>query len=99
MPSWFGKNRWDEALFYAVAPACSDPAAANCSGAGGYLAVNGVENVRALVISPGTPYAGQTRPCASITDCLEAPNTLSFPAFTHVTGATTINDRVVIVAP
>jgi len=100
-PPWFdpSADAWNQVLFYAVAPACSDPAAPNCAGAGGFLTVNGVNGIRALLITPGTPYAGQTRPCAAITDCLEAPNSTSFPAFTHDTGSTTANDRVIIVSP
>lgn len=92
-------DAWNQVLFYAVAPACTDPAAPNCTGAGGFLTVNGVGGIRALLITPGTPYAGQTRPCATINDCLEAPNSTSFPAFTHDTGSTTANDRVIIVSP
>jgi len=98
-PPWFGPDQWYQIIFYAVAPACVNPAALNCTGAGGFLTVNGVGGVRALFITPGMPYAGQARPCANITDCLELPNTTSFPSFTHATGLATTNDRVVIVAP
>ena len=98
-PPWFFTNNWHQVLFYAVAPACTNPAAPNCGGAGGFLTVNGADNVRAAIISPGTTYTGQSRPCATISDCLEPPNSASYPAFTHVTGTATINDRVVIVSP
>lgn len=91
-------NQWFQTLFYAVAPACRYPAI-NCSGAGGFLTVNGVGGVRALIITPGIPFAGQARPCASSADCLEPPNTTSFPAFTHTTGSPATNDRVIIVSP
>ena len=96
---WFTANGWNQIMFYAVAPACTDHTATNCAGAGGLLAVNGVGSVRAVTISPGAAYTGQSRPCASITDCMEPPNTTSFPAFTHSTGSDTTNDRVFIVAP
>jgi hypothetical protein len=96
---WFLPNQWERLLFYAVAPACADQLALDCTGAGGFLSVNGASGVRALIIAPGKPYPGQTRPCASISDCLEPPNTASFPAFTHTPGSATSNDRVVIVAP
>lgn len=99
LPLWFTPNQWYKSIFYAVAPACVSIAALSCAGAGGFLTVNGVGGIRAVVITPGTPYTGQTRPCASITDCLEPPNTTSFPTFTHITGSTNANDRVVIVAP
>ena len=100
-PSWFSSEKWEEVLFYAVAPACVDPDAINCSGAGGFLTVNGIGKLHAIIIAPGVEYTatGQIRPCATITDCLEAPNTISFPSFTHVPNSTTTNDRVVIIAP
>jgi hypothetical protein len=98
LPGWYLPNQWKNVMFYAVAPACSNPAP-NCTGAGGFLTVNGVGGIRALLITPGTPYTGQTRPCATIADCLEPPNTTSFPAFTHGPASTTFNDRVVIIAP
>ena len=102
VPSWFWTNLWNQVLFYAVAPACNDPGATSCSGSGGLLMVNSVGNVRAIVIAPGAAYLGQSRnspATASITDYLEAPNTTSYPIFSHVTNSTTINDRVVIIAP
>ena len=99
-PSWFTTEQWYRVMFYAVAPACADTTAINCTGAGGFLTLNGVSGIRALIISPGTKYPGQPPgSCTSITDCLEPPNTTSFPVFTHVTGSSTTNDRVVIVAP
>lgn len=99
LPPWFAANNWEQVLFYAVAPACTNPATPNCTGAGGFLTVNGVGGVRALLIAPGTPYTGQARPCTTITNCLEPPNTTSFPVFTHDSISATTNDRVVIVAP
>lgn len=90
-------NKWFDIFFYAVAPACRHPAI-NCNGSGGYLTVNGIGGVRALIISPGAPIAGQARPCSNIADCLEAPNTTSFPTFTpNITAA--VNDRLIIVSP
>ena len=99
IPSWFWPNNWDQVLAYSPAPACTNPAATGCLGVGGFLTVNGTSNIQAVIIAPGVAYTGQSRPCAVITDCLEPPNTTSFPTLTHVTGSNTINDRVVIVAP
>ncbi|MEQ1773192.1 MAG: hypothetical protein ABL891_05345 [Burkholderiales bacterium] len=98
-PAWFFTNNWHQVLFYSVAPACTNPASPNCAGAGGLLTVNGVGGIRALLITPGTSFTGQVRPCGTITDCLEPPNTTSFPSFTHTPGSSTANDRVVIIAP
>lgn len=99
LPAWYAPNNWAQVLFYAVAPACTNPAALNCTGVGGFLTVNGVGGVRAVLATPGTAYTGQARPCAVITDCLEAPNSTSFPAFTHTPGSATANDRIVIISP
>lgn len=90
-------NKWFEIFFYAVAPSCRHPAI-NCSGPGGHLTVNGVGGVRALIIAPGLPLAGQGRPCSGIADCLEPPNVTSFPAFSQNTISAT-NDKLVIVSP
>jgi type II secretory pathway pseudopilin PulG len=99
VPDWFWNDAWHQVLFYAMAPACGNPSAPNCSGTGGFLTVNGDGNVRAVIISPGIKIGAQNRPCTSVGDCLEPPNATSFPTFSHVTGSITTNDRVVIVAP
>lgn len=99
LPPWYLPNGWKNILFYAVAPACTNPAAPDCTGTGGFLTVNGVGGIRALLITPGTAYTAQTRPCATIADCLEPPNTASFPIFTHAPASAAGNDRVIIIAP
>lgn len=99
VPSWFFNNNWQQVLFYAAAPACTNPVATGCTGSGGFLSVNGTNGVRALIGAPGVPYAGQNRPCAAISDCLEAPNTTSFPVFTYDVGISASNDKFVVVAP
>lgn len=99
VPDWFWDNSWHHVIYYAVAPACSNPSSPNCTGAGGLLSVNGDVNVRAVLVSPGTAKAGQNRPCSNIADCLEVPNSSSYPIFSKPTDANASNDRVVIVAP
>lgn len=96
---WLTINEWFRVIFYAVAPACADTFAPDCTGAGGFLTVNGVGGIRALIIAPGTPFPGQNRPCGGNTDCLEMPNVSSFPVFTGKPGSATVNDKLVIVAP
>ncbi|MBM3342257.1 MAG: hypothetical protein FJY56_09115 [Betaproteobacteria bacterium] len=96
--SHLAANQWFRVLYYAVAPACVAPAL-NCGGAGGFLTVNGTTGVRAVLISPGAALAGQARPCTSNADCLEPPNSSAYPSFVHNPGASTTNDRVLIVSP
>ena len=96
LPTWFSPNRWEEILFYAVAPACVNVAAPKCTGTGGLLTVNG-NSANAVIISPGPAYAGQARPCGSIADCLELPNATTYPMFAQVNGSSNNNDRMVAV--
>lgn len=98
-PPWFWTDSWESVIYYAVAPACSDPTTTSCAGSGGFLTFNGTPSVRAVVAAPGTATGSQTRPCASISDCLEAPNNTSHPAYTYSTGSTASNDRLLMVAP
>jgi hypothetical protein len=89
LPAWFVPNNWHQVLAYAVAPRCTpeiisaaiNPASLDCNNtaAGPYLTVSGVSTVvQALLISAG-PGLGQTRPCASISDCLEDAENTSEP--------------------
>jgi len=101
IPAWFFGNNWQDVLFYAVSPLCTDIAnAAQCTSLGG-LAVSGSNpNVRALVIASGRGLAGQARPCASATDCLEdAENTNGDDVFLKPVLSPTDNDRLVVVSP
>jgi hypothetical protein len=99
VPNWFVADAWDQVLFYAVAPACANASAPGCTGSGGLLTVNGNSGVRALVISPGSSYLGQSRPCERVSDCLEPSNSTSFPIYSNPTSSTASNDRIVVVSP
>ncbi len=88
-------------MFYAVAPACTTVLSlGTCSSLGGFLTVSGVPNQRAAVIVTGRGLGSQTRPCASVSDCLEDAENINADN-TYVSNAvtTTVNDRLVIVAP
>jgi type II secretory pathway pseudopilin PulG len=103
-PSWFFANNWHEVVFYAVASKCAKPASPACSASGGLLTVAGLpapnNNIQALVIMPGRGIAGQTRPCAAVTDCLEDPeNTDGDFDFTRSAVTPTVNDRLYVVSP
>ena len=96
LPTWFVPNQWQSILLYAVAPACVSRSALYCSGTSGLLTVNG-NSAHVVLFSPGAPVTGQPRPCTSHTDCLEAPNTASYPVFTQINNIATNNDRMVMV--
>jgi hypothetical protein len=103
-PNWFFANSWHQVAFYAVASKCAKPASPACSAAGGLITVNNYpppnSNIQALVIMPGRAFAGQTRPCAAATDCLEdAENTDGDADFTKTAVTPTVNDRLLVVSP
>jgi len=103
-PSWFHANNWHEVIFYAVAAPCAIPASPGCSGSGTLLTVSGVpapnNNIRAIIVTPGRALAGQARPCAAVTDCLEDPENTDADTDYAKSGVTpTVNDRLFVVSP
>jgi hypothetical protein len=103
IPNWFFLHEWHKLVFYAVSTNCARNdffSSLLCVLSGG-LTVTGVStNARALVITTGRAYTGQTRPCAAVADCLDdADNTNGDTVFTKPTISPTNNDRMVIVAP
>ena len=104
-PGWFFNNNWHQIVFYAVAQKCSKPSSPACShAAAGMLTVNNMpppnNDIRAIIITPGRGFAGQTRPCAAVTDCLEdSENTNGDSVFVKSAITSTVNDRLVVVAP
>jgi hypothetical protein len=100
LPNWFFNNNWHEVLFYGVAPSCTSFTASSCDGSGGFLTVDVVSNIGAILITPGRAFAGQNRPCATVADCLEdAENTNGDSTYTKPIVSSTVNDRLVIVSP
>lgn len=103
-PNWFFANNWHEIVFYAVASKCAKPASPACSASGGLITVTNMpapnNNIQALVIMPGRSLAGQARPCAAVSDCLEDPENIDGDAsFTKSAVTPTVNDRLVVVSP
>jgi hypothetical protein len=103
-PYWFFPNNWHHVLFYVVASKCADPISPACAASGGMLTVNTMaapnNNNRALIITPGRAFAGQARPCAAVTDCMEdAENTNGDSTYTASAVTPTVNDRLVVVSP
>ena len=79
LPVWFGTNNWQNVTYYAVSPCqigvgaiVSAPLTALCA-ATGNLSVDGNTSVEAVVFTAGSRIAalGQSRPCTSVSDCLE----------------------------
>lgn len=101
VPPWFFANNWQEVIFYAVSPLCTDTAnAAQCISVGGLNVSGSSSNVRALVIASGRGLAGQVRPCVAAADCLEdAENTNGDDNFVTPVLSATDNDRLAIVSP
>ena len=102
-PPWFVPNNWHQLVFYAVAPACTAPSS-SCLNMGGFLTVNGTpapnNDKPAIVIVTGRGLSGQSRPCASVADCVEdAENTNGNNVFVKPVLSPANNDRLVIVSP
>jgi hypothetical protein len=61
--NWFQQNQWRELIFYAVAPACTEPFK-NCTGSG-FLTLNNaltpVANKQVVLIASGATLSFQTR--------------------------------------
>lgn len=112
LPTWFGANNWQNVTYYAVSPCqigvgaalpglVSVALAALC-GLTPSLSVDGNPSVDALVFTAGSRIAavGQSRPCASVSGCLEgSENTNGDPVFTSPIRSATNNDRLLIVWP
>jgi hypothetical protein len=105
MPTWFYDNNWYLSAFYAVSPSKAPSPISPCGSIS--QLTSGSSPVDAVVILAGsrlpvlTPT--QTRPSASASDYLEAPNlmggtTCNFASSSsNVTGSS--NDQVLVVAP
>ena len=106
--AWFLSNQWYRQTYYAVSAGFVPGGGGTCNpppGAPTCLTVNNLpgptNNKQAILILAGRALDGQSRPSATLSNYLEGQNTT--PAdliFEHRAGApTTINDRVVVVAP
>jgi len=100
-PTWFLANQWQRLTYYTVAPACAytgDTATLNCNGAGGFLTLNGVAGIHALVIVGGRAVGSQVHPCAAAADCVEQPGA-GTNQYQMQPQSAAFNDRVVVVSP
>ena len=109
---WFTANEWYRQTYYAVSPGYLPGVGGSCTplpGAPSCLTVSNLSPVtyptpndkRAILVLAGRSLNGTARPSSSLSNYLEGQN--STPAdfiFEHRQGSpTSINDRVVVVAP
>jgi hypothetical protein len=108
---WFVSNEWYRQIYYALSPGYSPGGGASCAAlpaTPSCLTVNGlpasyaqINDKRAVLILGGRVLTASSRPSASLGNYFEGENTT--PAdytFVHRAGLpTTINDRVVVIAP
>jgi hypothetical protein len=99
-PDWFQRNGWRELVYYAIAPACAQPAV-NCSGAG-FLTVNppsATANKQYAIAVAGQMLTGQVRTTnankTTLSNYLETQNASTGDnTFTKTTRSSTFNDTV-----
>jgi len=100
LPPWVLDDEWYKVTYYAVDSLCA--ASPTCS-TGTLTALHTPapnNNKQALVIMAGRKLPSQTRPCGSVTDCLEgAWNTGGTGTYESSPRAAAFNDVLVIVAP
>jgi hypothetical protein len=100
-PAWFLDNGWNLLTYYAVAPACSYSgivSTLNCANSGGFLTVNGIPNIRAVIVVGGRAIGSQVHPCSSETDCIEQPSA-GAGLYQRTAVSTIFNDKVAVIAP
>lgn len=107
LPGWFEANDWNEYLWYAPAPACTQ-GNPNCSGpVTDFITVQNLpapnDDKRAILIAPGPDaLPGQSRaPAGGITDLLDDPgnNNEADLTFVHLPLDNSNNDQIMVVAP
>ena len=104
LPTWFGTDGWDLLIWYALAPACTQPTP-NCSGTN-YVDVRNTPGTtndkQAVLIAAGPMRTGQTHsPAASLGDLLDSAQNSDNAdlVFEKLPVDNTSNDQILIVAP
>jgi hypothetical protein len=102
---WLIANQWYKQLFYAVAPGLVPGGSGNCVPPN-CLTVNNLtspnNNKQAILVFAGRALNGTLRPSAAVANYLENANLSAATTYVyeHRAGVpTSINDRVVVVAP
>lgn len=86
----------DEQLWYAVSTSFRTSAATVNASTAAAFTLDGAANIVAVLIAPGTPYAGQTRPSTLAARYLEDTNATG-PAFVTRSALANFNDRVLAI--
>jgi len=104
LPAWFDNDGWNLQLWYAPAPACTQPTP-NCSGVG-FVDVRNTpattNDKRAVLIAAGPVLPlGQNRPASALSDLLDSSENSDNInlVFEKLPIDAASNDRVLIVAP
>jgi type II secretory pathway pseudopilin PulG len=104
---WFIANEWYRQTYYALAPDMQPGGNSNCSANPPCLTVNklpggAVTNGQAILLLAGRALNGSNRPSAMLNNYVEGANQTALATFTYESRSgtpTSINDRVVVVAP
>lgn len=106
---WFLANEWYRQVYYAVAPDLLPGGSGSCPNTKPCLTVSNLSapnnDKQAILVLAGRTLNGSTRPSANTSDYLEGANQTAVPPtstyiFEHRAGSpTSINDRVVVIAP
>lgn len=104
---WFIANEWYRQTYYALAPDMRPGRSSNCSANPPCLTVNklpggAVANGQAILLLAGRALNGSIRPSATLNNYVEGANQTALATSTYENRSgtpTSINDRVVVVAP
>ena len=106
---WFIMGQWYRQVYYSVAPSYLPGGSGSCTAGTTCLTVNGLSSTtyptttdkRAILIFMGRTLNGSARPSSTLGDYLESQNASSGDrVFAHTSVvSSSINDRVVVVAP
>lgn len=99
--NWFTQNEWHKVIYYAISPGYNAGGSATCAGAPpSCLALDGSENIGALIVTMGKALAGKTHPSAISSDYLEGANaTAANFIYENQARSSTFNDQIIVVAP
>lgn len=113
--SWFIKQQWYRQTYYAVAPGFLPAGGGSCTAGTNCLTVSGLpssyatpNDKRAILVFAGRALNGSARPSSTLGDYLEGENATPadnsfahFASTTTTSGGTTstVNDRVIVIAP
>ena len=106
---WFIKGQWYRQVYYSVAPGYLPGGSGSCTAGTTCLTVSGLSSTtypttddkRAVLVFMGRTLNGSTRPSVTLADYVENQNASTGDrVFEHISAvSSSINDRVIVVAP